>query len=220
MQRHQHHHHRFGAFSGGPGAEVEASRGCPYSCSFCAKIDFRDQYRRRSLDPLLEEIDLLLAQGVSYLYFIDEIFLPQRPLLWALAERHVAFGIQTRIDLWKPETLDLLGDAGCVSIEAGVESLTAEGRASLDKNCRLETDELAERLIYARRRVPFVQANIIMQPGDDGAHRGVARETAARRRLGERPCAALSLPVFAGLSTALGRSRRGGLGKGASLLSK
>ena len=167
--RHHHHHHRFEAAPVGPGAEVEASRGCPYTCSFCAKIDYRDKYRRRALEPLIAEIDGLIAAGVSYLYFVDEIFLPQKPLLEALVERDVAFGIQTRIDLWKPDMLDLLGRAGCVSIEAGVESLTVEGRAELDKNCRLSTDELAERLIHARRRVPFVQANLIKVDGDDDA---------------------------------------------------
>ena len=138
-----------------PGAEVEASRGCPYSCSFCAKIDFRDAYRRRPLAPLLDELDGLIAQGVGYVYFIDEIFLPQRALLEALIGRNLQFGIQTRLDLWKPEMLDLLGAAGCVSIEAGVESLTPEGRAALDKNCRMSTEELTERLLHAKRRVPF-----------------------------------------------------------------
>lgn len=167
IHRHAHHHHRFDDAARGPGAEVEASRGCPYHCSFCAKIDFRDAYRRRDLVPLLAEIDGLIAQGVTYLYFIDEIFLPQRPLLEALATRDVAFGIQTRIDLWKPDMLDLLGQAGCVSIEAGVESLTTAGRAALAKNCKLSTDELAERLIHARRRVPFVQANLIEMVEDD-----------------------------------------------------
>jgi B12-binding domain/radical SAM domain protein of rhizo-twelve system len=167
VARHHHHHHRFEAAPVGPGAEVEASRGCPYTCSFCAKIDYRDKYRRRALEPLIAEIDGLIAQGARYIYFIDEIFLPQKALLEALAERPVEFGIQTRIDLWKPEMLDLLGRAGCVSIEAGVESLTVEGRAELDKNCRLTTDELAERLIHARRRVPFVQANLIKVAGDD-----------------------------------------------------
>ena len=164
---HRHHHHRFEAAADGPGAEVEASRGCPYACSFCAKVDYRDKYRRRDLAPLLEEIDALISQGATYLYFIDEIFLPQKPLLEALVDRPVRIGIQTRIDLWKPEMLDLLGAAGCVSVEAGVESLTAEGRAHLDKNCRMSTDELADRLIYARRRIPFVQANLIKMPHDD-----------------------------------------------------
>ena len=169
IARHRHHHHRFDAEAVGPGAEVEASRGCPYTCSFCAKIDFRDKYRRRDLGLLLDEIDGLIAQGATYLYFIDEIFLPQKPLLEALAARRVQFGIQTRIDLWKPDMLDLLGGAGCVSIEAGVESLTEAGRAMLDKNCRASTDDLAARLIHARRSVPFVQANLIAVAGDDPA---------------------------------------------------
>ena len=169
MRRHHHHHHRFDRPPAGPGAEVEASRGCPYHCSFCAKIDFRDKYRRRDLVPLLAEIDGLIGQGVEYLYFIDEIFLPQRALLEALVGRRIEFGVQTRIDLWKPDMLALLGAAGCVSIEAGVESLTEDGRAALDKRCKLTTDELADLLILARRHVPFVQANLLETQGDDEA---------------------------------------------------
>jgi anaerobic magnesium-protoporphyrin IX monomethyl ester cyclase len=174
VRRHRHHHHRYdqpheGSGHDLPGAEVEASRGCPYTCSFCAKIDFRDKYRRRELAPLLAEIDALKAQGVGYLYFIDEIFLPNRELLEALVPRGLRFGVQTRIDLWKPEMIELLGRAGCVSIEAGVESLTVEGRAALDKRCKLDTDQLADLLILAKQHVPFVQANLIEMAGDDPA---------------------------------------------------
>jgi anaerobic magnesium-protoporphyrin IX monomethyl ester cyclase len=63
--------------------------------------------------------------------------------------------------------LDLLGRAGCVSLEAGVESISPEGRALLDKQCRLSTDELAERLIYAKKSIPFVQANWLDAKVDD-----------------------------------------------------
>ena len=161
LAAHRHHHHRFDAPPDGPGAEVEASRGCPYDCSFCAKIGYRDAYRRRDLDAVLAEIDGLIAQGVTYVYFVDEIFLPQPKLLEALVDRPVVFGVQTRIDLWKPPLLELLGRAGCVSVEAGLESLTAEGREQLAKRCRLDTPELAELLIEARRHIPFVQANLI-----------------------------------------------------------
>lgn len=166
VARHQHHHHRFDAEAAGPGAEVEASRGCPYRCTFCAKETHRDVYRRRELAPLLAEIDQLIAQGVDYLYFIDEIFLPNRPLLAALAERDIRFGVQTRVDLWKPDMLRLLGDAGCVSVEAGIESLSPAGRDLLDKNCRLSTEQLAELLVLAKRHIPFVQANLIEMPHD------------------------------------------------------
>ena len=167
IARHHHHHHRFEATPVGLGAEIEASRGCPYHCTFCAKNDFRDKYRRRDLAPILGELDVLLEQDVKYVYFIDEIFLPNEPLLEALVSRSIQFGVQTRIDLWKPEMLELLGRAGCVSIEAGVESLTEAGRDALDKRCRMTTDELADRLICARRHVPFVQANLIESRADE-----------------------------------------------------
>jgi B12-binding domain/radical SAM domain protein of rhizo-twelve system len=161
IRAHAHHHHRFDRAPAAPGAEVEASRGCPYHCTFCAKDNFRNAYRKRPLAAIAQEVDRLIAQGVEYVYFIDEIFLPNRELLEWLATRPLAIGVQTRIDLWTPEMLDLLGRAGCVSIEAGVESISERGRNLLDKNSRLSTDEIAERLIHARRRVPFVQANLI-----------------------------------------------------------
>jgi anaerobic magnesium-protoporphyrin IX monomethyl ester cyclase len=169
LRRHAHHHHRFDRPPEGPGAEIEASRGCPYRCTFCAKENFRDRYRRRPLATILDELDGLIAAGAAYVYFIDEIFLPWRELLDELATRPIEFGVQTRIDLWRPDMLDRLGRAGCVSIEAGIESLSATERDRLDKDCRISTDELTARLIYAKRLVPFVQANLIATGGDDPA---------------------------------------------------
>lgn len=169
LQRHMHHHHRFDDAPPVLGAEIEASRGCPYHCSFCAKENYRDRYRRRPLTVILGELDGLVAAGVGYVYFIDEIFLPWCELLEAVAARPVKFGVQTRIDLWRDDLLDLLGAAGCVSIEAGVESLTPEGRDWLDKDCRVSTDELTRRLAHAKHSVPFVQANLIASDGDDPA---------------------------------------------------
>jgi hypothetical protein len=167
IRRHDHHHHRFEAEPSGSGAEVEASRGCPYSCTFCAKENFRNKYRRRPAEAVLEEIAVLQRQGVEYVYFIDEIFLPNADLLNGLVGRGLKFGVQTRIDLWKPDMLELLGRAGCVSAECGIESLSVAGREALAKRCRLTTDQLAERLIEARRHIPFVQANLIEVPEDD-----------------------------------------------------
>lgn len=166
IARHRHHHHRFDCDPTLPGAEVESSRGCPYTCTFCAKENFRNKYRKRPLNTILTEIDRLLSQGVEYIYFVDEIFLPNEPLLKSLAERNLKIGVQTRIDLWNESTIELLARAGCVSIEAGVESITEEGRAYLDKKCKLSTGQLTERLAFAKRLVPFVQANLISTPLD------------------------------------------------------
>lgn len=167
IARHAHHHHRFEAPPMGPGAEMETSRGCPYHCTFCAKDNFRNLFRRRPLPVIAEELDGLVEDGIEYVYFIDEIFLAYRDVLELIRSRRIKFGIQTRIDLWSKPMIDLLGEAGCVSIEAGVESITESGRDLLDKKCKISTAEISERLIHAKQCVAFVQANLLDSKDDD-----------------------------------------------------
>ncbi|HEY4011350.1 MAG TPA: TIGR04295 family B12-binding domain-containing radical SAM protein [Acidobacteriaceae bacterium] len=173
VERHKHLHHIFpgnGADHLHLGAEVEFARGCPYSCTFCNKTLFRNKYRERQLHEVLAEIDQLIARGVDYIYFIDEIFgvgKQVRQLLEELAQRPVSIGFQTRIDLWDEDSIELLARAHCVSFECGIESITDEGRDAMNKNCRISTDRIADLLIKARQRIPWVQANLIKVPEDD-----------------------------------------------------
>jgi len=174
VEAHLHRHHVF--HGAGRGAELEFARGCPWACSFCNKTLLRNKFRERDLDDVLQEVDTLIARGVDYIYWIDEIFgvgKAVRQLLEQLTMRHVSIGLQTRIDLWDEESLDLLGRAHCISMECGIESITDEGRDQLNKNCRISTDRITELLIYARKRVPWVQANLILTEHDD---RGQVRE--------------------------------------------
>lgn len=173
VELHSHLHHIFpgnGADHLRLGAEVEFARGCPYSCTFCNKTLFRNKYRERRLEAVKAEIDQLITRGVDYIYFIDEIFgvgKQVRELLEFLATKNINIGFQTRIDLWNEESIELLARAGCVSFECGIESITDEGRAAMNKNCRLTTGRITELLIYARQRIPWVQANLIKVPEDD-----------------------------------------------------
>ena len=169
VEKHWHRHHVFNQGSG-RGAEVEFARGCPWNCTFCNKQLFRNKFRERDVDEVLLEIDRLIARGVDYIYFIDEIFGVGKNvahLLEQIARREVRIGFQTRIDLWDEEKLDLLGRAHTISIECGIESITDAGRDELNKNCRMSTARISELLIYARRRIPWVQANLILTDHDD-----------------------------------------------------
>jgi anaerobic magnesium-protoporphyrin IX monomethyl ester cyclase len=168
VERHRHRHHVFDG--DGHGAELEFARGCPWACTFCNKTLFRNKFRERDVDALLTEIDSLMARGVDYVYFIDEIFGVGKNvlrLLEGIAERELKIGFQTRIDLWSEETLDLLGRAHCISFECGIESITEAGRDELNKNCRIDTDRISDLLIYAKQRIPWVQANLILTDHDD-----------------------------------------------------
>lgn len=168
VEVHSHRHHVFAG--SGRGAELEFARGCPWACSFCNKTLFRNKFRERELPVVLEEVDNLIARGVDYVYWIDEIFgvgKAVRPLLQELARRPIAIGLQTRIDLWDEPSLDLLAAAHCISMECGVESITDAGRDGLNKNCRISTQRISELLIYARQRIPWVQANLILTEHDE-----------------------------------------------------
>ena len=168
VEAHSHRHHVF--HGSGRGAELEFARGCPWACSFCNKTLFRNKFRERELAAVVQEVDTLIARGVDYIYWIDEIFgvgKAVRQLLQELATRPITIGLQTRIDLWDEQSLDLLGNAHCISMECGIESITDAGRDELNKNCRISTERISELLIYARRRIPWVQANLILTEHDE-----------------------------------------------------
>ena len=170
VEAHAHRHHVF--FGEGRGAELEFARGCPWNCYFCNKQLFRNKFRERPVNAVLAEIDALIARGVNYIYFIDEIFgvgKNVRILLEEISNRNISIGFQTRIDLWDEESLDLLGRARCISMECGIESITEAGREELNKNCRMTTERITELLIYAKERagIPWVQGNLILTDKDD-----------------------------------------------------
>lgn len=168
VEAHSHRHHVFAGQ--GRGAELEFARGCPWACTFCNKTLFRNKFREREVETVLAEIDRLIARGVDYAYFIDEVFgvgKNVRRLLEGIAERPINIGFQTRIDLWDEKSLDQLARAHCISMECGIESITEEGREGLEKNCRISTERISELLIYARQRIPWVQANLILTAHDD-----------------------------------------------------
>jgi B12-binding domain/radical SAM domain protein of rhizo-twelve system len=153
IARHHHQHNGFEDSDDAPGAEIEYARGGPD--------------RKRPLAIVLDELDALLAQGVRYVYFIDEIFPPDVPLLEALRDRDVRFGAQVRIDDWTRPMLDLLGEAGSVSLEAGMESISDETRSLRAQIQKASTVELTALLVYAKSRVPFVQATLTRSAHDD-----------------------------------------------------
>ncbi|MGH9520660.1 MAG: radical SAM protein, partial [Terriglobales bacterium] len=163
--------HRHHVFHGhGRGAEVEASRGCPWACTFCNKTLFRNRFRERPLAAVAGDVEAIRRAGLDYVYFIDEIFGcgRQTPALLAeLAPLGIQFGMQTRIDLWDEASLEALGRAGCISMECGIESISTEGRTRFHKGCRLDTDRIGNLLRTARRHIRWVQANLIASEDDD-----------------------------------------------------
>ena len=130
-------------------------------------------------------------------------------------------GVQTRIDLWNEDAIRALARAGCVSIEAGVESITEEGRAFLDKKCKMSTDEISQRLIFAKKLVPFVQANLLAMTEDDAdAIETWRQQLEANGVWANKPVPSVPVSRVAGIHAALGSGGRSRVGAGARRLSE
>ncbi|MGT2478393.1 TIGR04295 family B12-binding domain-containing radical SAM protein [Methylobacterium oryzae CBMB20] len=167
IARHRHHHHRFDAAPDGRGRGRGLAR-LPLHLLVLRQDRFPRRLSPPGPDPRPRRDRRADRAGVTYVYFVDEIFLPQKPLLEALVARDLRFGIQTRIDLLEARTCSTSSGRRAASpSRPGSRASPRRSRAALDKRCRASTDDLAERLIHARRSVPFVQANLIAMAGDD-----------------------------------------------------
>jgi len=105
-----------------------SSRGCPYNCIFCdSKERFGKTTRYRSVESLIEEIDLLYNQHkVREIIFYDDTFTLNKQRIYDLCQRLEKYNLlwecRTRINCVDYNLLKAMTKAGCYRIRFGVES--------------------------------------------------------------------------------------------------
>jgi hypothetical protein len=143
------------------GALGETSRGCPWSCVYCAKAPIRDKFARRPTATLKQEWEQLDELGVDYVFFIDETFnLGNRHLdsvLDALEELPLRFGFQGRPELISAHQAERLAAAGCVYAELGIDVGTTSLSADLGR--RQSVDDARSGIEQCRAAIPIVRYN-------------------------------------------------------------
>ncbi|MBU1975397.1 MAG: radical SAM protein [Nanoarchaeota archaeon] len=137
---------------------LEYSRGCPYSCVYCFKEGFRDEFRTKTLNQMEMELDYISDNGGTYVYFIDEIFnMPSanlKGLLDLLRSKGIAFGNQSRPDLMTEDLVRLMADSGCIYIEYGVEVQDERVAENIKKN--VDYGKLERILNVSHELIPVV----------------------------------------------------------------
>ena len=108
------------------------SRGCPYSCHFCAlSTDREGTSRIRFRDPKLIEAEIEYLKhdyGIQGIVLVDEIVFPLKRLmaiqeLEAIGRTGIVWRGQCRVDGITPEIATLARQSGCLSLGMGVESV-------------------------------------------------------------------------------------------------
>jgi anaerobic magnesium-protoporphyrin IX monomethyl ester cyclase len=115
-----------------PVAPILTTRGCPFPCTFCAARTLSGcALRSRSLDHVMEEVDLLVRRwGIRELHIEDDNFTFHKEYAAGFCEALLARGYDlswccpngVRIDTLDRELLALMKRAGCYSLSLGLES--------------------------------------------------------------------------------------------------
>lgn len=165
------------------------SRGCPYNCVFCAsQIIFGHQFRRRSVENVIEEIGYLKNKyGVKGVWFLDDTFTFDRgwvkQFCSVLTEQgiNITWSCQTRADALDIELLRRMKSAGCVQVEIGVESGSDKVLKALSKGTRVK--DIEEKFIQIKQVGLRVMANFMIgNPGEKVTDIMFTCQTAKRLR--------------------------------------
>lgn len=160
---------------------VVSSRGCHYGCIFCLRSMWGAKYRVRSVDNVMDELRMLKQHhGVRAIYFQDLEFAIDYDRASALCEAmsHEALGISwacsTRLDSVDEPLLSAMKNAGCESVNFGLESGSQEVLNKARKGLKLEN---AGETLDVCKKIGL-QANLYMMVGLPGETEKSLEETA------------------------------------------
>jgi radical SAM superfamily enzyme YgiQ (UPF0313 family) len=123
------------------GRGIQASRGCPYDCSFCSVSKFFGAcYRWRPVESVIAELETMKTPGMTF--FVDDNIVGRlsyaKSLFAAVKELGISWFGQASITVARSlETLKVAAKSGCRGFFIGFESLSAENLRDIGKNVNL-----------------------------------------------------------------------------------
>lgn len=169
-----------------PFVSMIASRGCPNKCSYCySHVHWGNRYRKRSPQNVIGEIDHLVKEyGVRYINFKDDIF--GLEIKWLREFCELLIGRKYDLTWWcilhpfslkndVEEMLDLMKEAGCVTITFGLQS--ADPQVLVNVNRKPGEPKALTKLMAAAKRKGFltILEMIFGLPGEteESIHRSI-----------------------------------------------
>jgi radical SAM superfamily enzyme YgiQ (UPF0313 family) len=135
-------------------AYVEAGRGCPYECSFCATAPFWERaYRVKSIETIVEEIRFLRRFGYDRFVFVHDLLTVNRRFVSELCDRliesrmPIEWMANSRTDIRLDGLLPKMKAAGCWKLFFGIESASPDVQRAIRKHLDINAStEMIQRL--------------------------------------------------------------------------
>jgi radical SAM superfamily enzyme YgiQ (UPF0313 family) len=160
-----------------PVATMITSRGCPYNCIFCHKGIFGNMFRKRSVQNVLDEIDMLKKQyKVRQIDLVDDNFSLDIPraekILDMIIDRKYKIAISlpngVRADRLTPQLVRKMKMAGVYRIGLGIESGDEMILKKVDKGLKLR--HVTEAIKMFRRENIIVSGFFMLGLPDETQH--------------------------------------------------
>jgi len=160
---------------------IQTSRGCPNQCDFCDVIQYVGrQYRTKSIDQILQELQNAVDIGARTVFFSDDNFLGNKRFTKELLSKVIEWNVQqtrplsfsTQITVQvadDDELLQMFADARFSVLFLGVETVRKESLAEVHKSQNAEKD-IFERIRRISRFgiVPFIGLIVGFDNDDEG----------------------------------------------------
>ena len=154
---------------------IQASRGCPFNCSFCIVHQlFGHSYRCREVESIVSDIKEKLAYGNDFL-FVDNLFTGNHKKVNLLLDRMIEEGFGeiaqfcafSRIDVAEdPEFLEKLRKAGFRTLIVGIESVNNDTLERVNK--RQSLDKINKSIKAIHNADLLISATFIVGNEEDG----------------------------------------------------
>ena len=119
------------------------TRGCPYTCKFCFRLE--PGYRIRSIENCIDELKILVERfGVNHIGFHDDLFMVNKKRTLEFCEAihrnglRFTWGCNGRFNIADREQLRAMREAGCTQISYGLESGDQKVLDEMDKRITVE----------------------------------------------------------------------------------
>lgn len=148
---------------------IVSSRGCPFSCHFCFKIEKRARFR--SAESVHSEIQQILSMGIKNIHFMDDLLVLSLKRVKSIFDPidprwGIKFKVRARASDINDELVEYLAHKGVKEIVCGYESGSERMLKLMNKKVTVEQNYNAVRTIK-KYGIKALADMMILYPGEN-----------------------------------------------------